>query len=334
MPGSPLTNILIDNHGRQMTYLRLAVTDRCNLRCYYCMPEKGIQYTAQSNLLSYEEMVRLVKLLSLYGVNKLRITGGEPFLRKGLMSFIKVISSIDELSVHITSNGTLIRPHLKRLHELGIASINLSLDSLDHDRFQKITRRDNLTEVISALHEMLALQIPVKINMVVMNGTNIQDIAPMIELTRDNSISVRFLEEMPFNGSGIHADHGTWDHRRILDHLRSLHPNLITLPKTGQTAELYKVPGYRGTVGIIASYSRTFCGTCDRLRITPLGDLKTCLYDNGVMSLRDLMRQGASDMELIHAIQSAINHRAADGWEAEKRRLNVPVSESMATIGG
>jgi len=183
---------------------------------------------------------------------------------------------------------------------------------------------------------MIQSGIHVKLNMVVMNGRNIEDIIPMLELARDKPISVRYIEEMPFNGTQGQGNKTLWTHTQILDLITTHFPTLQKLvDPPASTAMNYKVPGFKGDFGIIAAYSRTFCGTCNRIRLTPKGVIKTCLYDDGIFNVKDMMRSGANDEELIGALQSALGNRAKDGREAEQNRkaLN-PVSESMATIGG
>ena len=327
--------MLYDNHGRKINYVRLAVTDRCNLRCYYCMPENGIKYMKRKDLLSFEEMERLMTIFSELGINKLRITGGEPFVRKGIMEFLEKMAAIDKIEqIHITTNGTFTKDYVKDLERLGIRSVNLSLDSLDRQRFFDITRRDMFDSVMETFHTFLDSSIRVKINMVVMEGRNIEDIEPMLELTRNNDVAVRFIEEMPFNGSG--GNPTFWPMRKILDHVKSLYPDIEKLPDPeASTSFNYQIPGPTGTFGIIAAYTRTFCGTCNRIRITPQGTLKTCLYDNGGLSFRDILRSGASDEEIAQTLIKAMGNRYKDGFEAEQDRgASSPVSESMATIGG
>jgi cyclic pyranopterin phosphate synthase len=329
--------MLYDNHGRKIDYVRLAVTDRCNLRCFYCMPEEGINYVKREQLLSYEEMTRLMYLLAKMGIKKVRITGGEPFLRKDMMHFLETLSQIEGIEkINITTNGTLTAPLIPKLKEMGIGTINLSLDTLDKERFFKITRRDQYEQVMETFDALLEHGIKTKINAVVMEGQNIEDIIPMVALTQKHDVSVRFIEEMPFNGEGSHYPVLNWNHRKILAHIKEAYPDLEKLPDPpNATATHYQVPGYQGNVGIIAAYSRTFCSTCNRIRITPKGMLKTCLYDKGVFNIRDIMRAGATDEQLRDTFLSALGNRAKDGWEAEKRRgFNLPVSESMATIGG
>jgi len=328
--------MLYDNHGRIINYLRIAVTDRCNLRCQYCMPEEGIDYVNRSDLLTYEEIERIVTLFAGLGINKIRITGGEPFLRKGLMDCIGRINQIDGVnSIHITTNGTLTRDLIPKFESIGIKSVNLSLDSLDAERFKMITRRDDLDKVMESLTLLVEHDLTTKINMVVMNQKNIQDILPMIELTKHLPVSVRFLEEMPFNGSGIHDQMELWSHKDILNYIEKEHPGAAVLEsEPNSTSVNYKIPGYAGSFGIIASYSRSFCGTCNRLRLTPTGLMKTCLYDAGIFNIKDLIRAGANDEELKTALLSAVGSRAKDGREAEERRSDDLISESMATIGG
>jgi cyclic pyranopterin phosphate synthase len=331
------TDMLYDNHGRLINYVRLAVTDRCNLRCFYCMPEEGIAFSPRRELMSYEEMERMLRVLAGLGIEKVRLTGGEPFVRRDLMAFIEKIAAIEGIrKIALTTNGVLAAPHVKDFKRLKINSVNLSLDSLDPARFYEVTRRDDFDAVMRTLDELLRHDIGVKINTVVMQGKNDQDILAMVDLTRQLPVSVRFIEEMPFNGSGRHYGEWLWDHRRIIDHIRAAYPTLSKLPDPPHsTSSNYAIEGHRGSVGVIAAFSRTFCGTCNRIRVTPQGLLKTCLYDAGIFNVRDLMRAGATDAELAGAFTEAIGHRAKDGHEAEAQRfLQGPVGESMATIGG
>ena len=328
--------LLFDNHGRPINYLRLAVTDRCNLRCFYCMPEEGIKYLPKKELFTFEEMERLVVLLAQMGITKVRLTGGEPFVRNDLMQLIRRIVEIDGIKdVHITTNGILTSPHVAELKSLGIASVNLSLDTLDRERFKRIARRDEFIKTWETFEQLMASDIPVKINAVVMEGQNIEDILPLVELTRNRNVSVRFIEEMPFNGEGSHYSSLNWTYKKILEHIQKEYPNIDKVrDEENSTAYHYQVPGFKGNVGIIAAFSRTFCGTCNRIRVTAQGVLKTCLYDDGVLNIRDLMRNGLSDQEIKAQLQNAFTHRSKDGFEAEKNRKLHTVSESMSTIGG
>lgn len=301
------------------------------------MPEEGIEFMPRRELLTFEEMERIVQVLAALGIEKVRITGGEPFVRRDLMSFLEKIAAIEGVKkIALTTNGVLAEPFVKDFKRLKINSVNLSLDSLDPARFFEITRRDEFDAVMRTLDELLRHEIDVKINSVVMQGQNEQDILPLVEMTRQLPVNVRFIEEMPFNGSGQHYREWLWDYRRIIEHIRQSYPSLTKIPDPpDSTSYNYVIEGHRGTVGVIAAFSRTFCGACNRIRITPQGLLKTCLYDSGIFNVRDLLRAGASDDELAGAFTEAIGHRAKDGHEAEANRfLHSPVSESMATIGG
>jgi molybdenum cofactor biosynthesis protein A len=326
--------MLLDNHGRQISYLRLAVTDRCNLRCFYCMPHEGIDFLPKTHLLSFEEMLQLIEILAQMGISKIRITGGEPFVRKELMTFLWKVASIEGIkTINLTTNGVLTAPYLPELKQLGISSINLSLDSLDRKRFFEMTRRDELHNVLKTFDAILDHEIPLKINSVLMAGKNEEDIFSLVELARNHPIGVRFIEEMPFNGEG-HKPEYFMSYTKIIDTIRSRHASLYKIDdEPNSTSYNYKIDHFQGTIGVIAAFSRTFCGTCNRLRITPTGDFKTCLYDDGRMNLRDMLRSGMTPENIKEKLQEAILHRAKDGFEAEASRQN-RVSESMTTIGG
>jgi molybdenum cofactor biosynthesis protein A len=332
-----LATTLYDNHGRPLNYLRLAVTDRCNLRCFYCMPAEGIKYLPKKEVLTFEEIDRLISLMASMGISKVRLTGGEPFVRTDLMKLIRRIVEIPGIrDLHLTTNGILTAPHIPELKKLGIASVNLSLDTLNRDRFKTITLRDEFESTYRTLNLLLEQKIPVKINTVVMDGKNTDDILPMIELTKNQNVSVRFIEEMPFNGEGSHYPKLAWTHKKILDHIRSQHSGIYKIQDgPNSTSSNYKIPAYKGEIGIIAAFSRTFCGSCNRLRVTAQGVLKTCLYDEGVLNIKTLMRSGMEDEELKNRLTNAFQSRAANGFEAEeKRKDHQSVRESMSTIGG
>ena len=326
--------LLFDNHGREMSYLRLAVTDRCNLRCTYCMPAEGIAYLPEKKLLSWEEMLRIVHVLNQLGIRKVRITGGEPFVRPGLMDFLQELAKIENLEICLTTNGVLLENHLDSLLNLGIKNVNLSLDSLDSVRFFKITRRNDFDQVYRNLMRMIEANFIVKLNAVVMHGMNETDILPLVNFTEKHPVSVRFIEEMPFNGSGLVEEKLFWDYRRILSHIKSEFPHIEEVPMAyGETSKNYHVPGFMGDVGIIAAFSRTFCGSCNRIRVTSLGQVKTCLYDDGVFDLKDYLRLGVSDEDLKNTMIKIFGERPKDGFEAENNRKGV-INESMTSIGG
>jgi molybdenum cofactor biosynthesis protein A len=301
------------------------------------MPEEGLNWLSRKELMTYEEMLQICSLLVKMGIDKIRITGGEPFVRKDIMRFLTSLSELKGLNeLNITTNGVLTAPHIPELKAIGVNSINLSLDTLDANRFFSITGRDEFSNVIETLENCLKNDIEVKINAVVMDGKNTQDIIPLVQLTKDLPVSVRFIEEMPFNGDGHIYNGLKWDYLRILEEIKDKCPDLQKVPDAlYSTSYNYKIPGHKGSIGIIAAYSRTFCGTCNRVRITPVGELKTCLYDNGILNIKDLIRQGINEDDLRQILLKTFNQRAKDGWEAERlRKESTGIHESMATIGG
>ena len=323
---------LLDNHGRELTYLRLAVTDRCNLRCTYCMPAEGINYMPERELLSWEEMFRLTRILHEMGIKKVRITGGEPFVRNGLLDFLTNLAGLKDLEICLTTNGVFVGDYIESLQKLGVRHINLSLDSLDRDRFQQITRRDDFAKVYENLIRLIDAGFQVKINAVVMQGKNEEDIIALTEFAREHPVSVRFIEEMPFNGSGLVEEKLFWDHARILERIRSQFQNLKARPFLfGETANTYEIPGFKGNVGIIAAFTRTFCGSCNRIRLTGKGQVKTCLYDDGVFDMKPYLRSEVSDEEVKAQFLTLFKSRPLDGFEAENKRKGV-ITESMTTI--
>jgi len=301
------------------------------------MPEDGLNWLSRKELMSYEEMLRTCTLLVSMGIQKIRITGGEPFVRKDIMKLLTSISELNGLEeLTITTNGVLTAPYVAQLKSIGVKSVNLSLDTLDAGRFFTITRRDEFAAVMDTFYELLNHDIEVKINAVVMDGKNTQDIIPLVELTKDLPVSVRFIEEMPFNGDGeIHKSILSWDHIRILEEIKNTYPQIKKIEDPAySTAYNYRIPGHIGSMGIIAAYSRTFCGTCNRIRITPQGTLKNCLYDDGVLNIKDLIRSGKNDDTIKDYLLNAFNNRVKDGWEAERLVEKNGLHESMAAIGG
>ncbi len=300
------------------------------------MPEEGLQFSNRSQILSYEEMIRLVSILAELGISKVRITGGEPFVRKDLVPFMEQLTAISGIdAVNITTNGTDLARHIPRLKSMGIKSVNISLDTLDKANFFKITRRDEFDEVMNSYRALLGSGIDTKINAVIMEEHNLDDIHGMCELTKTDPVSVRFIEEMPFNGGGKGYTPISWNKDRILAHIKEAYPNLIKLNDEASSTSLnYQIPGGVGKIGIIPAYTRTICGTCDRVRLTPKGDLKTCLYQGNGFSFRDLMREGASDETIKKQFIKLFNSRAKDGFESETEAAKKGPLASMATIGG
>lgn len=327
--------MLIDNHNRVINYLRLAVTDRCNLRCNYCMPAEGIDFASNSKLLRIEELIGLSRILVGMGIDKIRLTGGEPFVRKDLMVLIRELSAMEGLNdISVTTNATLIGRHIDELKALGVRNVNVSMDAVKKETFERITRRDEFETVYDNLIRLMTNDFNVRINFIVLQDQNIQDIYEVLELTRSYPLSVRFLEEMPFNGGTKSFDKLFWDHNRILEYVKDKYPDIVKLPSPSTSTSVnYSIPGHKGGFGLIPSFSRTFCGTCNRLRISATGDVITCLYGKPRMNLRDLMRSGAGREEVAEHIRAAVGSRAKTGFEEQQKYKGV-FNNSMTSIGG
>jgi molybdenum cofactor biosynthesis protein A len=327
---------LVDNFGRQMEYVRLAVTDRCNLRCQYCMPAQGIDIVPRQELLTFKEMYRLIRVLTELGVNKVRLTGGEPFVRKDFVGFLEMLSYNDLLeAINITTNGALISQHIDRIEKLGkVKDINLSIDSLNREKFAKITRRDAFPEVYKTLELLEKSNLNLKLNVVVQSGFNTDEIVDFVRFTKDKKLAVRFIEEMPFNGKGQREMEENWTFNRILSEIKTEFDVKEILSEKSSTSRNYAIDNHLGTVGIIPAFTRTICNNCNRIRITSTGTFKNCLFDDGVFNLRDFIRKGASNDDLKELFLSLVKEKPENGFIAEANRKDGGASESMSTIGG
>ena len=327
---------LVDNFGRQMEYVRMAVTDRCNLRCQYCMPAQGIDIVPRQELLTFKEMYRLIRVLTELGVHKVRLTGGEPFVRKDFVGFLEMLSHNDLLeAINITTNGALISQHIDRIEKLGkVKDINLSIDSLSREKFAKITRRDAFPEVYKTLELLEKSSLNLKLNIVVQSGINTDEIVDFVKFTKDKNIAVRFIEEMPFNGKGQRKMEENWTFNRILNEIKTAFDVKELVSEKSSTSRNYSIENHLGTVGIIPAFTRTICNNCNRIRITSTGTFKNCLFDDGVFNLRDFMRKGASNEDLKALFLSLVKEKPANGFIAEANRKNGAAFESMSTIGG
>ena len=327
---------LIDSFGRQINYVRLAVTDRCNLRCQYCMPAHGIEIVPRKELLTYKEMYRVIRVLTELGVNKIRLTGGEPFVRKDFIGFLEMLSFNDLLDdINITTNGALIYNHIEILEKLRkVKNINLSIDSLQADKFNEITRRNVFDEVYKTMEALEKSSMNLKLNVVVQSGMNTNEINDFVRLTKDKDIAVRFIEEMPFNGKGQREMKESWNYNKILKEIKSKFDIIEVQSEKSSTSRNFSIENHKGSVGIIPAFTRTICGDCNRIRITSTGTFKNCLFDDGVFNLRDFIRNGASNDDLKELFLSLVKEKPENGFVAEANRTKGSVSESMSTIGG
>ena len=327
---------LTDNFGRQISYVRLAVTDRCNLRCQYCMPAHGIDIVPKEELLTFKEMYRLIRVLTELGVSKVRLTGGEPFVRKDFVGFLEMLSYNDLLdAINITTNGALIAKHIAAIEKLEkVKNINLSIDSLQAVKFNEITRRNSFDTVFKTMGLLEKSSLNLKLNVVVQSGINTDEINDFVRLTKDKNLTVRFIEEMPFNGKGQREMHENWTFNKILNEIETEFKVTEVQSEKSSTSRNYTIENHRGTFGIIPAFTRTICNDCNRIRITSTGTFKNCLFDDGVFNLREFIRNGASNDDLKKLFLSLVKEKPANGFIAEANRTKGDVSESMSTIGG
>lgn len=327
---------LIDPFGRAIQYLRISVTDRCNLRCTYCMPEMGVAYEDREEVLTYEEILRLVTLLARHGLRKVRLTGGEPLVRKELVTLVRQIADLPAIQdLGLTTNGVLLSRHAQDLWDAGLRRINISLDTLRPERFAQIARFAKFEEATAGLAAAEAIGFsPIKLNMVVMRGVNDDELADMAALTLDHPYDVRFLEYMPIG----QVTPWQWkaqyvSNDEVLDTLRARFELIPLETAESSTARVFQILGARGRVGVINPISHKFCAGCNRLRLTANGALVPCLSDNYEYDLKTPLRRGASDEELIAHIQAALAHKPQQS-DFEGRVQRGGSLRIMAQIGG
>jgi cyclic pyranopterin phosphate synthase len=331
---------LSDTFNRPINYLRISVTDRCNLRCIYCLPPEGVRLLTHGEVLTYEEIAAVAGLAAELGINKVRLTGGEPLVRarlQELVAMLAVIEGIDDIS--LTTNGVLLKRCAADLKQAGLKRVNVSLDSLNRDKFEHITRHNNLDEVLQGIDTAKACGLnPVKVNMVVMRGTNDDEVVDFARLTITEGWHVRFIELMPFAADNPPDGHSIGGRANIqpafvsaneikerLNRLGKLEPSL---PITGNgPARYFRLPQAGGTIGFIAPVSQHFCFSCNRLRLTAEGKLRPCLLSDNEIDLRQPLRSGASPQELKKVITEAIQakpqkHELAQSPASGKRLMS------------
>ena len=332
-PARSEADVLTDAFGREHTYLRIALVERCNLRCHYCMPADGLDWTPDKGLLSDDEILRLARLFAGGGVEKIRLTGGEPLLRPGVAALAERIGVVDGVeTLAMTTNGLLLPKNLDALAEAGIGKLNISLDTLRADRFEEMTRRPGFSLVMEAIDAAIDNGYRPKINCVVMRDTNDDEVIDFVRFTQDRPVEVRFIEYMPFGGNGWQDDRLV-PFRELRGRVRKAFPRLEACEDGPHaTARTYRVPGFAGRVGFIASMTAPFCEGCNRLRLTADGHLKVCLFGQKEVNLRDPLRAGASDDELREIVSRAVGGKKARhaGMYNIADRKNRP----MIAIGG
>lgn len=325
---------LVDSFGRHHDYLRISLTERCNLRCLYCMPAEGVALKPKADMLSFEEIVRLARVLVGAGVRKIRLTGGEPLVRRDVEELVETLGRIEGLErLAITTNGLLLEPMLPRLRAAGVTELNVSLDTLSEARFVEMTRRPGLDRVLSAIGASIAAGYsPVKVNAVVMRGVNEDEVLDFVRWTLREPIAMRFIEYMPFEGNGWNRD-ALVPQAELVDRVLAAFPDLRKLDDgPHSTSHDWQVPGAPGSVGFISSMTDAFCSGCNRLRVTADGRLMVCLFASAGVSLRDAMRAGATDGDLLDLVAAGVRGKkpSHDGMDLIARNTERP----MILIGG
>ncbi|GLD92107.1 hypothetical protein PINS_up000640 [Pythium insidiosum] len=333
----PVPHQFVDRFGRAHTYLRISLTERCNLRCRYCMPEEGVPLQPQDDLLSTTEIVRLASLFAASGVTRIRLTGGEPLLRRDLVDLVTQLRSIPGItSVGITTNGIVLQKKLAALQHAGVDRLNISLDTLRADRFAQITRRQGFQRVMDAIRDAQTMGFaPLKINCVVMRDVNLDELLDFVAFTEHNAVDVRFIEWMPFD-SNKWNDTTFVSFDEMMTRIRDKYPTIAKLADdANDTSKAFHVPGSRGQFGFITSMSQHFCGTCNRMRLTADGNLKVCLFGNTEVSLRDALRYGVADADVQRIIDVAVKRKKfALGGHGDMYGISKAKNRPMILIGG
>ena len=327
--------MLLDPYKRKINYLRISVTDRCNLRCCYCMPEEGISLIPHEEILTYEEILRIVRVFAAEGISKVRLTGGEPLVRKGLVGFVAQLSRIPQIKdLSLTTNGILLREFAYDLKQAELKRLNISLDSLRTDRFCQITRRDEYEKVWAGIVEALSVGFsPIKLNMVAIRGVNDDEIEDFARLTLHLPLTVRYIEYMP-SGNGEEWNESAIltlsEIRSRLDKVGKLTP--IPSDQWDGPAMRFRFEGAQGEIGLIGAVSSHFCSECNRLRLTPDGEIRTCLFSDEEIDVKEILRKGGSDRDLKERLLLALQRKP------ERHLINThqfkKCQRNMSAIGG
>ncbi|XP_060217816.1 GTP 3',8-cyclase, mitochondrial [Lycium barbarum] len=330
----PISDMLIDSFGRRHTYLRISLTERCNLRCHYCMPAEGVELTPSPQILSQDEIVRLASLFVSSGVNKIRLTGGEPTIRKDIEELCLQLSNLKGVkTLAMTTNGIVLGKKLPKLKDSGLNLVNISLDTLVPAKFEFMTRRKGHERVMESINTAVELGYnPVKVNCVVMRGFNDDEICDFVELTRERPINVRFIEFMPFDGN-------VWNVKKLVPYAEMF--DKVVEKFTGlqriqdhpsETAKNFRIDGHQGSVSFITSMTEHFCAGCNRLRLLADGNFKVCLFGSSEVSLRDPLRLGEGDDKLREIIGAAVKRKKAS--HAGMFEIAKTPNRPMIHIGG
>ncbi len=326
--------MITDNYNRIHNYLRISLTDNCNLRCFYCMPEEDYEFTPASRLMQCDEIETLAKIFVNEGVNKIRLTGGEPLVRKDAANIILALSKLP-VTLTLTTNGTRLHEFVDVLEQANIRSLNISLDTLQADKFQLVTRRDQFKRVFDNIQLLINKDFHVKVNVVVMKGLNDNEINDFIEWTRQTPVHVRFIEFMPFSGNRW-TSNKVFTLSQILEVISEKYSFLPLQNEKHDTAKKYLVPGHAGTFAVISTMSANFCGDCNRMRLTADGKLKNCLFSKDETDLLTALRNDEDIVPLIHQNIRSKAKELGGQFTADFSHLHAEEihNRSMISIGG
>jgi cyclic pyranopterin phosphate synthase len=328
---------LVDSYGRRIKNMRISITDKCNFRCTYCMPAEGLPWLKKAEILTYEEIVRISHIAVSIGIEQIRLTGGEPLVRRDVPDLVHQLHQIEGLhSLSLTTNGVLLKQQAQALAEAGLTRINVSLDSLSREKFCQLTRRDQLDRVLEGLEELEKYPSihPIKINAVAMRGFSEDEVLDFARLARRKAYVVRWIEFMPLDADQIWRKEDILTGSEIKAIIETAYGPLVPV-KTGdpsETARRYTFSDGIGEVGFINPVSQPFCSSCDRIRLTADGQLRTCLFATEETDLRSAIRSGATDEEIIHIIRQAVWHKELKHYIGDKRFKRA--NRSMSKIGG
>ena len=329
--GEP-ARMLIDGFSRKIRYLRISITDRCNLRCRYCMPEEGVEWLPHEGIMRYEEILRVIQICSEMGVDKVRLTGGEPLVRKGLLGFIESIREIKGINdLSLTTNGVLLFEAAQSLKSAGITRLNISLDTLDKEKYSYITKVDAFDSVMNGIEKSIELGFIIKINVVAIAGFNDDEINSFVRHTIDKDLEIRFIELMPMGCAARFGNGRVFRANELKDIIQSEHGILEPTTSGLGPAKVYKIKGAKGKIGFIDPMTEhSFCRRCNRIRLTANGQLKLCLFSEDGIDLLNAIRKGISDKELSSLIMESVKLKPAHGIHIEGKNG----SGAMNRIGG
>jgi len=325
---------LVDGLGRTIDYLRVSVTDRCNLRCLYCMPNEGVGWLPHEDVLRFEEVLRICRILAKMGVKSVRVTGGEPLLRRGLADFIGELKAVKGINqVGLTTNGVLLEEQLESLAKAGLDAVNISIDTMNREKFIQLTRMDSMINAVSIIDQALKMGFEVKINTVMVKGTNEDEITAIADLAKNRNIAARFIELMPLGEAASFKPFYAQEAVALIE--GTYGPLLPVTAKLGNgPAEYYTIAGFTGHIGFISPMSRRFCKSCNKLRLTASGFLKLCLCGDPGIDLRGFVRGGASDEEITGLIREQLVLKPAGYRFDESGGAINGGSVNMFRIGG